>query len=293
MADEIIRCDGTDPIHVPDWDKVVGEKTILDGGRVGDLLTITRVHLEDAKEKGELREEDAGAAYATAIMESMKSAIMFELGYPKSQLEVCYLQAQIDKLICDCNNDTTRTDSQVELNAAQIEKLECDCMNDTRKTDSQISLNSAQEDKLECDCKNDTLMTDSKVSLNAAQENKLACDCCNDSARTTADVAYREQQIEKSICDCDNSTLIGAAQTQLYARQAKGFDDNAKQKLYDSQLQAWSMVFADAELEQVTTSIKEPYINNSYATVANGLGAGQTGTDANGNPTFDQPDENP
>ncbi len=262
MAEQVLKCDGTDPIHVPEWEPIVGQKTLQDGGRVGDLLTLTRAHLEDAKEKGELREEDSGAAYATAIMESMKSAIMFELGYPKAQFEICYMQAQIDKLICDCTNDTTRTASQVELNNAQIEKLECDC-------------------------RNDTLMTDSKVSLNAAQENKLACDCCNDSARTTADVAYREQQIEKSICDCDNSTLIGAAQTQLYARQAKGFDDNAKQKLYDSQLQAWSMVFADAELEQVTTSIKEPYINNSYANVAWGLGQGQTGTDADGNPTFD------
>jgi len=215
MAEEILKCDGTDPIHIPEWEPIVGDRTLLNGGRVGDLLEITRVHLEDAKEKGELREEDAGTAYATAIMESMKNAIAFELGYPKSQLELCFLQAQIDKLRCDCDNDTLRTASTIKVNEAQIAKMECEC-------------------------ETDRLITDSKVSLNAAQENKLACDCCN-------------------------SSLIASAQSELYRRQAEGFDDNANQKLYDTQMQAWSMVFADVEgLDEVTPSIENDKINSTY-----------------------------
>jgi len=282
MADDaIMKCDGTDPIHIPDWEPIVGERTLENGGRVGDLLTITRAHIEDAKEKGELREEDAGAAYSNAILESMKSAIAFELAYSKSQLEVCFLRAQIDKLKCDCENDTLKTASQISLNLAQESKLKCDCdndkirtENDTKKTASQIKLNDQQIEKLICDCKNDTDKTDSQISLNAAQENKLACDCCNASANTAADVEYRMQQIEKSKCDCSNSSLIAGRQAKLYERQAEGFNDNANQKLYDSQLSAWSMVFADTDLDVVTASINETNITHSYERVAARLEVG-------------------
>ncbi len=264
MAYELLHCDGTDEIYKPEWPPIVGDKTLEDGGRVGDLLTIARVHLQDAKKRGELREQDSGEAYSAAILEAFKSAIMFELSYTKAQLDTCLLKAQIDKLICDCNNDTKRTDSQVSLNLAQEAKLVCDCNNETRMTTSKIALNDAQMEKLECDCENETDMTASRISLNAAQENKLACDCCNDSARTAADVKYRMEQIEKSKCDCENSTKMADAQSSLYTRQARGFDDHILSKLYDQQLNAWAMVFADTDLPEVTDSIKEPNINETY-----------------------------
>jgi hypothetical protein len=98
MAGEILNCDGTDEIRQIDWDNIVGDKTLDNGGYFGDLLELSRVHLEESKKKGEIREEDAGEAYSTAIIESMKNAISFELGGNKGQLEVCYLQAQVDKL---------------------------------------------------------------------------------------------------------------------------------------------------------------------------------------------------
>lgn len=246
MSEEILNCDGTDLVHKVDWSNIVGDKTLENGGFFGDLLAVTRIHLEAAKNNGELREEDAGTAYATAIMESMKNAIHFELNEGKSQVELCFLQAQADKLRCDCENDTLLTASKIELNDAQISKLTCDCENDTKRTDSSIELNDAQITKLECDCENDTTMTDSKVSLNAAQENKLACDCCN-------------------------SSKIASAQSRLYERQIEGFNDNANQKLYDSQLQAWSMVFADTEMDAVTPSIVDNQICESYTRLRNRL----------------------
>ena len=57
---------------------------------------------------------------------------------------------QIEKLICDCTNDTKETDSKVSLNAQQIEKLICDCTNNTKETDSKILLNDQQIEKLIC-----------------------------------------------------------------------------------------------------------------------------------------------
>ena len=128
MAEEILSCDGTDPVKKVDWSNVVGDKTIDDGGFFGDLLHLTRVHLEDSKNKGELREADAGVAYSAAIMESMKEAIKFELNEKKNQLELCFLQAQIDKLRADIINDECIAKATCALKAAETllvgEKIE-------------------------------------------------------------------------------------------------------------------------------------------------------------------------
>lgn len=94
----------------------------------------------------------------------------------------------------------------------------------------------------------------SQVELNAAQENKLACDCCNASKLADADVILKAQQ--------------GA----LYERQTQGFDDNARQKLFDSQLNSWAMVFADTALEEVVAPTNEKQICETYNAVKAGLG---------------------
>jgi len=356
MAEEILNCDGTDPVKKVDWSNVVGDMTISDGGFFGDLLSITRVHLEDSKNRGELREEDAGVAYGTAIMESMKESIRFELNEKKNQLELCFLQAQIDKLRADIENDACLAAAECALKTAQTLKVEEETLKVTEETAlvvekiesenkhneddgiydqqtykmiadveiaktqvaldqansiaqidkvlgyeytldadgnivvgedsedgkmdaevdlivaqekeiplesarrdcttaSQCAVNTQQIEKMVCECDNETNITDSKISLNAANENKLACDCCN-------------------------SSKIASAQSRLYERQIEGFNDNANQKLYDSQLQAWSMVFADTEMDAVTPSIVDTQICESYERLRNRL-AGSWDEDGN------------
>ena len=242
MATEILKCDGTDAIHEPDWSNVVGLKTLSNGGYVGDLLTLTRVHLEDAKANGELREEDAGNAYSSAIMQAMVEAIKFEIQQPKASLELCYLQAQADKLRCDCDNDTLRTASQIALNAANENKLACDCCNNSKATESKLLVDEAQIDKLICDCCNNTTSTNSKVSLDRAQEEKLLCDCTNETNDTTAKVALTNKQIA-------------------------GIEYAARQKLLDAQLTAWAVVFSDTDLETIPSTLNENSIDNSYQTI--------------------------
>ena len=130
MADEILNCDPSEPITKVDWENIVGEKTIDNGGYFGDLLQVSRVHLEDAKGKGELREEDSGAAYSTAIMESMRNAISYGTVVDKSNLELCYLRAQIDKLKCDCDNETALNGAKIELLMEQTESEDKQNMTD-------------------------------------------------------------------------------------------------------------------------------------------------------------------
>ena len=385
MADEILNCADDQPVHQVDWYNVVGDKTLDSGGYFGDLLEITRAHLEDAKDKGELREQDAGIAYGTAIMESMKEAIKFEIGEGKSQLELCLLRAEIDKINADIANDACLAQAQCALLTEQTESeamknmpdgvLENEILNIKESTalvsekiesedkhneldgiydqqvykmiedvsiaktqvaldqskaiaevdkvmgynytldadgniilgtssgdgqldaevekifaekdliveqDNEIPLESARRDcttaseckvndqqieKLICDCTNDTNMTDSKISLNAAQENKLACECCNDSKRT-------EGQIVKWECDCANSARVTNAQAELYERQIAGFADNANQKIYDTQMNAWAMVFADQEdLGVLDDSLNQENIKVSFDRIQDRLTA--------------------
>ncbi len=490
MADEILSCDGTDPVRKLDWSNIIGDKTLDDSGYFGDLLDVSITHLEESMNKGQLKEAEVGVALGAAINESMKEAIKFEIGETKNQLELCFVQAQIDKLRADIENDKCLAEAECALKAAQtlkveeetdlvsekikseikhnedegiydqqvykmmedvllakeevkiaiskenreyvdmianidkmlgydytldhdgyierdslvdagdgkldvdiekviketeliVEKIESEDKNNmtdgmmdqqinemiekveiaktqvaldqansiaqidkvmgyeytldaegniivgadsgdgkmdaevekifaekdliveqdneipkesTRRdctTTSQCAVDDAQIAKLTCDCNNETTMTDSKVSLNAAQENKLACECCNDSKRTEAQIVKWEcecgnetsrtsGQLDKWVCDCDNATdmkdadvaLKGSQQT-LYGRQAEGFDDNANQKLYESQLQAWSMVFADTELETVTNSIAEDQLCHTYSRISERLNGGR------------------
>lgn len=119
---------------------------------------------------------------------------------------------------------------------------------------SQVDLNDANATRLVCSCTNETNSTNSKTALNTAQATKLVCDCTNQTALRNADVALKGRQ--------------GA----LYDRQAKGFDDNANQKLFDSQLSAWSMVYADADIVQVTSPLQDSQICESYTRIRSNLG---------------------
>lgn len=204
-----------------EWKNIVGEKTLEDGGYFGDLMILGRLHIEEAKDKGELTEQDAGSVYATLIQTSIQQSITFELTEELREREICLTNEQ-----------------RVEI---ELESKRKDC-----KAKAECALIDAQTAKSKQDKINETNESASKISLNAAQENKLACDCCNASKLADADVTLK------------------AAQEALYLRQAEGFDDNALQKLYDSQLQAWAMVFSDTDAEVVTPSLSNEQVCATY-----------------------------
>ena len=84
-----------------------------------------------------------------------------------------------------------------------------------------------------------------------------------------AKVALTNAQEEKA--DFETSNLL-PSQEALYIRQAKGFDDNANQKLFESQMNGWAMVFADTDLTQVTSPLQDTHICDSFKRIKVGLG---------------------
>lgn len=224
------------------WDSIVGNKTLEDGGYFGDLMTLGRAHIEKSKDNGELTEQDAGQVYSALMTTAIQQSINFELTEDLREREICHVAQQTEEIRIESGRKTCKAQAECALLEAQTDKTKQDKINETNETAS-------------------------KISLNAAQENKLACDCCNNTKMTVADVAVKE--VDKLVKEAD--IKLKAAQEALYKRQADGFDDNALQKLYDSQLQAWSMVFADTDAEFVTDSLGNGAINATYGKLVSSL----------------------
>ena len=60
------------------WDKIVGDKTLDDGGYVGDLLAVARAHLDEAFTKGEVTAGELGEVYTTMIASAFQQGIAFD-----------------------------------------------------------------------------------------------------------------------------------------------------------------------------------------------------------------------
>ncbi len=57
------------------WDNIVGDKDLTNGGYIGDLMAIARVHIEDAKKKNEITHAEAGQVYAAMIPAAFQEGI--------------------------------------------------------------------------------------------------------------------------------------------------------------------------------------------------------------------------
>lgn len=62
-----------------DWTNVVGQKTLADGGRAGDLLQLVLIHLQHVRDENQITDGLLGEIYASTIASAINSAINFEL----------------------------------------------------------------------------------------------------------------------------------------------------------------------------------------------------------------------
>ena len=71
-----------------DWDTIVSEKSINDGGFVGDLLTLARAHIDDAVTNNEITQEQAGMIYTEMIPSAFKEGINYFLQIKQIRLGI-------------------------------------------------------------------------------------------------------------------------------------------------------------------------------------------------------------
>jgi hypothetical protein len=78
------------------------------------------------------------------------------------------------------------------------------------------------------------------------------CDL-NDAKKKAEDIKNGDLDAPDSIYEKNKDVLV--TQKALLERQKEGYDDNKLQKLFDSQIKAWSVVFQDTDMTCVTPVI--------------------------------------
>ena len=62
---------------VIDWNKIVGDKTVSKGGFIGDIMTLSAAHIQDAVDNGRLTNSEAGEVYAAMLPTAIQQGIEF------------------------------------------------------------------------------------------------------------------------------------------------------------------------------------------------------------------------
>ena len=81
------------------------------------------------------------------------------------------------------------------------------------------------------------------------------------------DLDLKQAQIDKLADD----KLTAAKQRDLYQRQIQGFDDNKYQKLFESQLSSWGLMFSSGMLTEKPSIITGDKVSQLYTKLTQGI----------------------
>ena len=81
------------------------------------------------------------------------------------------------------------------------------------------------------------------------------------------DLDLKQAQIDK----LNDDKLTSAKQRDLYQRQIAGFDDNKYQKLFESQLSSWGLMFSSGMLTEKPSIITGDKVSQLYTKLTTGI----------------------
>ncbi len=271
-----IDCSGIDKIQ---WDDIVGDKTLLDGGHFGDLMEIGREHIQDAKYKGELTEQDAGQVYSALITTSIHEAINFELVAALRDMEMCKIKNEIENEKCLAAAECALKDAQT--NEIPLESLRRDCT-----TDAECDLKQAQEDEIPLESARRDCTTEAECDLKQAQEDEIPLesgrrDCTTDAECDLKQAQEDEIPIESGRRDCTTEADCGltyANTTEVPIESGRKTSLN-NVKVYDQQMETQG-----TRTKQMYTLSKEYGYNYSvddegYVSIGSSTGNGKIDAD--------------
>ncbi len=219
-----------------EWSRIVGQMSIGNGGYIGDLLKLTRSHVEDAKERGEITESEAGKILAEVIPHAYKEGILFEMQNQKIEYETCLMRSKLltEELQQDLLSEQKETaDLEQELLAEKKETADLEQL----LLQEKIELTEQQ------------LLTEKEKLLAEKLKNGLQDD----------DVTYDyDQSISRT------TVRLQDKQGALYKRQEISFDDNKLQKIFETQVNYSGLIFQDADEPDVLNMGKDINVANIY-----------------------------
>ena len=80
-----------------EFKNIVGESTLENGGYAGQLIALVMVHLNKAREEGQLTDGQVGEVTAATLNASIAQAIQFEMGLELAEENIKLVTAQIEQ----------------------------------------------------------------------------------------------------------------------------------------------------------------------------------------------------
>ena len=192
--------------------------------------------------------------------------------------------AVIAETISKMVGDITASSMSVGLQWAVQEK---ELILKKEELELQLDILAAQKDKLDEDIKT-SLATTQLQQAKLLREYGVATKDANGNVTALSDAGavWEQMQLVKkqveqgtaAISKIEDDKLTSAkqrlnieAQTSLYARQEVGFDDNKYQKLFDSQINAWGLMFSSGMLKEKPAIITGDKVSQLYNTLTSGM----------------------
>ena len=147
-------------------------------------------------------------------------------------------------------------DKEIEVKQAQILNIQ----EDTKLKAAQAIAYPLQSAKdLEVKSKEIEVKTQQILTMQN-DDNIKSAQSAKDLEVKTKDLGVKQAQIDKLIDDL----LTAAKQRELYSRQILGFDDNKYQKLFESQLSSWGLMFSSGMLTEKPSIITGDKVSQLY-----------------------------
>ena len=108
---------------------------------------------------------------------------------------------------------------------------------------------------------------DKDLELKAAQIAAIATENSIKTAQSAKDLLLKDKELlvkQAQINKLADDQLTAAKQRELYQRQIVGFDDNKYQKLFESQLSSWGLMFSSGMLTEKPSIITGDKVSQLY-----------------------------
>ena len=115
---------------------------------------------------------------------------------------------------------------------------------------------------------------DKDLELKSAQIAAIATENSIKTAQSAKDLLLKDKELSVKQAQIDKLTddkLTAAKQRELYQRQIVGFDDNKYQKLFESQLSSWGLMFSSGMLTEKPSIITGDEVSQLYTKLTQGM----------------------
>ena len=115
---------------------------------------------------------------------------------------------------------------------------------------------------------------DKDLELKSAQIAAIATENSIKNAQSTKDLLLKDKELlvkQAQINKLADDQLTAGKQRDLYQRQIVGFDDNKYQKLFESQLSSWGLMFSSGMLTEKPSIITGDKVSQLYDKLTEGI----------------------